>query len=208
MHELYAQPKVTQKLIDDAKIDIAKWLGEKLSEKFSAVENHSFINGDGKNQPQGILTYQAGKGADKIEQIKSTIDGGINVESIVKLYYSLDVQHSGRASFLMHRDMLQQIRLLKSESTGQYLWAPGLELGAPDTLLGVPIYESPDMPTPKKDSLAVVLADFKSAYMIVDRAGMNLMRDPYTDKPFVKFYTTKRVGGDIINTAAIKILKL
>jgi len=208
VHEIYAQPKVTQKLIDDSKIDIAKWLGEKLSEKFTAVENASFINGDGQNKPKGILTYAAGKGADKIEQIKSSIEGSVTAESIIKLYYSLDVQYSGRASFVMHRDMLQQIRLLKSETTGQYLWTPGLELGAPDTLLGVPVYESPDMPTPKKDSLAIALADFKSAYMIVDRAGMNMMRDPYTEKPFVKFYTTKRVGGDIINTHAIKLLRL
>jgi len=207
LHEIYAQPKVTQKLIDDSKIDISKWLSERLAEKFMSAESSSFINGDGNNKPRGILTYGDGKGNDKIEQLSTTSkEGGIDADSIIELYYSLDVQYSGKASFLMHRDMLQQIRLLKSNATGQYLWAPSLEFEAPDTLLGAPVYES--MPIPKKGALSIALADFKSAYMIVDRAGINMMRDPYTEKPFVKFYTTKRVGGDIINTNAIKLLRL
>jgi HK97 family phage major capsid protein len=207
-HEIYAQPKVTQKLIDDSKIDIAKWISERLAEKFMMAENSAFLNGDGKNKPFGILSYSSGKGSDKIEQIKSDKEGVVTAESIIRLYYSLDVRYSGKASFLMHRDMLQQIRLLKSDITGQYLWMPSIELGAPDTLLGVPVYESVDMPTPNKDAVCMMLADFKSAYMIVDRAGISLMRDPYTEKPFVKFYTTKRVGGDIIDTAAVKLLRL
>jgi len=207
-HEIYAQPKVTQKLIDDAKIDIAKWIAQRLAEKFMMAENNAFLHGDGKNKPVGILSYAAGKGIDKIEQIKSDKEGGVTAESIVKLYYSLDTKYSGKASFLMHRDMLQQIRLLKSNVTGQYLWMPSIEFGAPDTLLGVPVYESVDMPVPNKDSISMMIGDFKSAYMIVDRAGINLMRDPYTEKPFVKFYTTKRVGGDIIDTNAIKLLRL
>lgn len=202
VHEIYAQPKVTQKLIDDAKIDIAKWISEQVSEKFLAAENNSFINGDGKNKPRGILSH------DGIQSMNVKAEGSVDADSIVKLYYSLDVKYSGNASFLMHRDMLQQIRLLKSKETGQYLWNPSMESGAPDTLLGVPVYECSDMPTPKKGSPSIVLADFKSAYMIVDRAGISLMRDPFTEKPFVKFYTTKRVGGDIINTKAAKILKL
>ncbi|MCH9754210.1 MAG: phage major capsid protein [Alphaproteobacteria bacterium] len=209
VHEIYAQPKVSQKLIDDSKIDISKWLSERLAEKFMYSESASFIIGDGNHKPRGILTYPSGKGANEIEQLSvKSEDGVIDVDSIINLYYSLDAQYSGNASFLMHRDMLQQIRLLKSDSTGHYLWSPGLESKSPDTLLGVPVYESADMPVPKKGSLSIALADFKSAYMIVDRAGINLMRDPYTEKPFVKFYTTKRVGGDIINTNAIKLLTL
>lgn len=208
VHEIYAQPKVTQKLIDDSKIDISKWLSERLAEKFMSAENSSFINGDGNHKPRGILTYADGKGSDKIEQFNFAKEGVVDGDSIIKLYYELDVKYSGKASFLMHRDMLQQIRLLKSSSTGQYLWAPGLESEAPDTLLGVPVYESSDMPTPKKGAISIALADFKSAYMIVDRAGINMMRDPFTEKPFVKFYTTKRVGGDIIDTNAIKLLRL
>jgi len=203
VHEIYAQPKVTQKLIDDAKIDISKWVSEQVAERFLAAENHSFINGDGINKPKGILAH-----GNNIEALKVQSDGKVDADSIVKLYYSLDVKYSGNASFLMHRDMLQQIRLLKSKETGQYLWNPGIDSSAPDTLLGVPVYESPDMPTPKKDAPFLILADFKSAYMIVDRAGISLMRDPFTEKPFVKFYTTKRVGGDIINSKAVKILKL
>jgi HK97 family phage major capsid protein len=207
VHEIYAQPKVTQKLIEDARIDIAKWIGERLSEKFMAVENDAFLHGDGKSKPRGILSYVDGKASDKIEQLKSGKEGSIDSDSIIRLYYSLDTKYAGRASFLMHRDVLQQVRLLKSESSGQYLWVPALEFGSPDTLLGVPVYESPNMPTPRKDDVIMVLADFKSAYMIVDRAGINLMRDPYTEKPFVKFYTTKRVGGDIIDTHAVKFMR-
>jgi len=207
-HEIYAQPKVTQKLIDDSKIDIARWISEKLAEKFIMAESAAFLNGDGKDKPYGILSYASGKGSDKIEQIKSDKEGSLTADSIIRLYYSLDMKYSGKASFLMHRDMLQQIRLLKSDITGQYLWMPSIELGAPDTLLGVPVYESADMPTPNKDTVCIMLGDFKSAYMIVDRAGISLMRDPYTEKPFVKFYTTKRVGGDIIDTNAIKLLRL
>lgn len=203
VHEIYAQPKVTQKLIDDSKIDISKWISDQVSEKFAAAENHSFINGDGVNKPRGILAHKK-----EIDSLKVQSEGKIDSDSIVRLYYSLDVRYSGNSSFLMHRDMLQQIRLLKSKETGQYLWNPGMDSSTPDTLLGVPVYESPDMPTPKKDSMSIILADFRSAYMIVDRAGISLMRDPFTEKPFVKFYTTKRVGGDIINSNAVRILQL
>jgi HK97 family phage major capsid protein len=98
--------------------------------------------------------------------------------------------------------------LLKEGSTGQYLWNPGLASGAADTLMGVPVMQAADMPTPAADSLSIALADFSRAYQIVDRTGVRILRDPFTEKPFVKFYTTKRVGGDVVNSEAIKLLKL
>lgn len=104
--------------------------------------------------------------------------------------------------------MVQSIRLLKESTTGQYIWQPGLAAGAPDTLLGVPVMQCMDMPVAAMGSLSVALADFGAAYMIVDRIGIRTLRDPYTEKPFVKFYTTKRVGGDVVNFEAIKLLKL
>lgn len=206
VHELYAQPKATQKLIDDSAIDIEKWLTDKLSKQFSAMENHSFINGDGKGKPRGILDYVNGKEFGKIEQIDalSTLDAS----AIIQLYFSLKSEYAANASFLMHRSTLQAIRSLKSSETGQYLWNPSLALNNPDTILGVPVYETNDMPQFAKGALAIALGDFKRAYKIVDRAGIKLLRDPFTDKPFVKFYTTKRVGGDVINTEALKLLKI
>ncbi len=203
VHELYAQPRATQKLIDDARIDLEKWIVEKISDKFTATENHSFIYGDGKNQPKGILAQDNSA----VESLLSKSEA-IAAEDIINLYYSLGAEYASKGTFLLHRNTLQILRGLKSPTTGQYLWAPGLALGAPDTLLGVPVVESLDMPLPQKGNCLIAFADFKSAYKIVDRSGIRMLRDPYTDKPFVKFYATKRVGGDVINSSAIKLLKI
>lgn len=108
----------------------------------------------------------------------------------------------------MNRFTLHLVRTLKDKNSGRYLWNPGLVEGNPDTLLGLPVYEAADMPLAEKASLSIAIADFKAAYKIVDRSGIRVLRDPYTFKPFVKFYTTKRVGGDVANFEAIKLLKL
>lgn len=132
------------------------------------------------------------------------------------LYYSLNEYYARNASFLMNRSTLKNVRLLKSEATGQYLWQPSLSLNEPDTLMGVPVYQSVDMPPvptaeQNKDGNylpIIAVADFKQAYKIVDNRGMKILRDPYTNKPYVLFFITKRVGGEVINTNAIKLLKL
>lgn len=208
VHELYAQPKATQKLVDDAAIDIENWIGGKVAAIFARKESAAFINGSGSGQPRGILTYTAGTDWGEVEQVISGSDGAVTADSLVQLYYSLKEEYASRASFLMNRSVVQSVRLLKDGTTDQYIWQPGLAAGAPDTLLGVPVVESNDMPTAAVDSLSVALADFSQAYLIVDRIGIRTLRDPYTDKPFVKFYTTKRVGGDVTNFDAIKLLKL
>lgn len=208
VHEIYAQPKATQKLIDDAHIDIEVWLAEKLSDTFSHKENAAFINGDGVGKPRGILTYGAGTDWGQIEQIHSLSSGAITAEGIILLYYALKENYAVRASFMMNRASIQAVRLLKEPSTNQYIWQPGLATSVPDTLLGVPVIQAADMPVPSSGSLSVVVADFASAYQIVDRTGIRVLRDPFTDKPFVKFYTTKRVGGDVVNFEAVKLLKL
>ena len=205
--ELYAQPTATQKLIDDSSIDIEKWLAEKLIHSFAKLENHSFIHGDGTSQPRGILTYENGADWGKIQQINSGSESGLDSDSLINLYFSMKEQYCRNASFLMHRSSLQAIRMLKDKSTGRYLWNPSLDSSTPDTLLGVALYEAADMPIIAKGSLSIAIADFKAAYKIVDRTGVRVLRDPYTFKPFVKFYTTKRVGGDVINFEAIKLLK-
>ncbi len=208
VHELYAQPKATQKLIDDSAIDIEQWLADKISEIFYRMENAAFISGTGSGQPTGILSYTAGTSWGEIEQISSGSSGVVTADSLVNLYYSLDEEYAQHSTFLMNRSVVQSVRLLKETSTDQYLWNPGLAAGTPDTLLGVPVKEAADMPVAAADSVSVALADFARAYQIVDRIGIRVLRDPYTEKPFVKFYSTKRVGGAVVNFDAIKLLKL
>lgn len=207
-HELYAQPKATQKLVDDSSIDVEMWLSNKIADIFSRKENTAFISGTGSGQPKGILSYDAGTDWGDIEQIDSGTDGVVTADSLITLFYSLKDAYSKRASFLMNRTVVQSVRLLKQATTNQYMWQPGLAAGTPDTLLGVPVYMSADMPVADEDSLSVAVGDFKAAYQIVDRKGIRILRDPFTEKPFVKFYATKRVGGEVVNFEAIKLLKL
>lgn len=207
-NELYAQPKATQKLVDDAAIDIENWLSNKISDIFSRKENTAFISGNGVGQPRGITTYAAGTTWGKIEQVNSGTNGAVTADAIITLFYSLKDAYSKRASFLMNRTVVQSVRLLKQTSTNQYLWQPGLASGSPDTLMGVPVYMATDMPVAATNSLSVAVGDFQSGYQIVDRRGIRILRDPFTEKPFVKFYATKRVGGDVINFDAIKLMKL
>ncbi len=206
-HELVAQPKATQKLIDDSSIDIEAWLTGKLVEVFSRKENTAFISGDGSGKPKGILTYTAGTGAGQIQQIDSGTDGVVTADSLIRLFYSLKDEYARNATFLMNRATAQAVRLLK-DTTNQYIWNPGLALGTPDTLMGVPVMLASDMPVPAENSLSVAVGDFRRAYQIVDRTGVRVLRDPYTEKPFVKFYSTKRVGGRVVNFEAVKLLKL
>ena len=208
VHEIYAQPKATQKLVDDASIDIETWLAEKIVDVFSRKENAAFINGDGIGKPKGILSYPNGIKWNEVEQITSGENGAITSEGIFKLYYSLKEIHAVNAKFLMSRAAVQALRMLKDTRSGKYLWQPSLEAGTPDSLLGAEVVQSPDMPGLTQGALAIAFADFRAAYQIVDRQGIRVLRDPFTDKPFVKFYTTKRVGGDVTNFQAIKLLSL
>jgi HK97 family phage major capsid protein len=206
--EMYAQPKATQKLVDDAAIDIEAWLAEKVAEVFSRLENTAFISGNGTAAPKGILSYAAGTAWGQIEQVNSGASAEVTADGLVRLYYSLKESYAANATFLMRRNVLQSVRLLKEATTNQYLWQPGLAAGAPDTLLGVPVMTAADMPAAAANSLSVAVGDFRAGYQIVDRTGIRILRDPFTDKPFVKFYTTKRVGGDVRQFDAIKLLKL
>ena len=154
------------------------------------------------------MTYAAGTSWGQIQQINSGTSGQVTSDALINLFYALKDAYSRRASFLMNRTTVQQIRLLKQATTNQYMWQPGLASGAPDTLLGVPVFMAADMPVAASASLSVAVGDFQSAYQIVDRRGIRILRDPFTEKPFVKFYATARVGGDVVNTDAIKLMKL
>ena len=206
--EMYAQPKATQKLLDDASIDVEAWVAEKVADKFARMEATAFINGNGTSQPKGILQYAAGTSFGQIQQVNSGVSATVTADSLIALFYSLQEQYTRGATFLMNRTTLQSVRLLKESTTNQYIWQPGLTAGTPDTLLGIPVAQAADMPIAASGSLSVALADFKQAYLIVDRIGLRTLRDPFTEKPFVKFYTTRRVGGEVVNSDAIKLLKL
>ena len=174
---------------------------------FSRRESTAFVTGNGVSQPRGFLTYPAGTNWGQIEQLNSGTSAVVTADSLIRLYYSLKEAYAKQATFLINRSVVQSIRLLK-DTTNQYIWQPGLAAGAPDTLMGVPVKLASDMPVAAANSLSVVVGDFKSAYVIVDRIAIRILRDPFTEKPFVKFYTTKRVGGDVTNFEAIKLLKL
>lgn len=203
-HDLIAQPKVSQKLLDDAAIDLEEWLANRLGNDFAAAEENAFINGTGdtNNQPVGILTY-VGK-SDGIEAVTSSSKSlSFDENDILDLYYSLGDRYVNDASFLLPRSAMKQIRTLKDNTSGQYLWNPALLAGATDTLLGCPIYQSSYMPAVDDGTKSIIFGDF-SYYQIVDRVGIRILRDPFTSKPYIRFYTTKRVGGDVINLNAFK----
>ena len=206
VHELYAQPKVTQKLIDDPRIDVEEWLSRKLANIFTKQENTVFINGDGVGKPKGILSYEDGTEWGKIARIK-TSGNTLVADDIIKLFFSIKEIYANDTNFLMSRDALQKIRMLK-DNNGQYLWQPNLSENGKSSLFGVDIKVSTDMPNVENGKLPIAFGNFKSAYQIVDRGNMRVLRDPFTHKPYVKFYTTKRVGGDVVNFDAIKLLEI
>jgi HK97 family phage major capsid protein len=198
VHELYAQPKATQKLIDDASIDIESWLSERLIDSFVKAENEAFINGDGDKKPFGIL-----KNAD-VEKIE--VGSEVTADILLKLINKLDEEYIENASFLMNRSTLAAIQSLKDE-TGRFIWQQSLSEPLNQTIFGIPVLCSSYMPNVEDQSLAIAIGDFKTAYKIVDRENISVMRDQYTEKPFVKFYAVKRVGGDVILPSALKFAK-
>jgi HK97 family phage major capsid protein len=207
VHEIYAQPKVTQKGLDDISIDIESWLARKVADIFMRKENTAFISGATPGKPRGILTYTAGTSWKQVEQIVSGSAGEVTLDSLISIFYALKEGYAPNGTWLMRREMVKEIRLKKS-GIGDYLWQPGLVAGQPDSILGRPVLQCADMPAKAVDALAIAFGDWKRAYTIVDRIGIRVLRDPFTEKPFIKFYTTKRVGGDVTNFEAFKILKL
>ena len=207
VHEMYAEPRATQKLVDDASIDIEAWLADKAADRFARLEATAFVNGNGVGQPRGVLTYGAGTAWGQIEQLNSGSAGAVTADGLINLQGALIAEYGANANWLVNRLVLRDIRKLK-DSQNQYLWQPGLGENTPESLLGRPIVKASDMPVAASNSLSVAFGDFKRAYQIVDRTGIRVLRDPFTAKPYVKFYMTKRVGGDVVNFDAIKIQKL
>jgi HK97 family phage major capsid protein len=206
-HEIYAQPKATQKLLDDASVNVEAWLTEKVAEKFARDEATSFILGDGNAKPKGLLQYANGTGFGEVEQVETAASLTIAGDDLIELSYALKEAYKNGAAWLAKRQVIKLFRKIK-DTQGRYLWEPGLNGATQSTLLGFPIYEANDMPAAAANSLSVAFGNFKAGYQIVDRIGVRVIRDIYTAKPHVLFYTTKRVGGAVKNFEAIKILKV
>lgn len=217
VHEIYAKPAVSQKLLDDAQINVEEWLVSKVAEKIAILENDAFINGDGEDKPHGFLRYDSSEQENReAKTLQHFITGAkgkfVDTESAINILIdmacSLKPQFVKNAKWIMSRSALAQIRKLKNKE-GVSLWNPALSESTPATLLGYPVIIDDAMPllVEGKESVSVAFGDFESGYQIVDRQGINILRDPYSSKPFVEFYTTKRVGGDVIDFDAIKLLK-
>ncbi len=207
VHELYAMPKATQTLLDDSRIDVETWLSMKIADKMSRIENASFINGDGAGKPRGILTYTAGTtNPGEVQQINTGNASSLTADGLRTLFYALKSPYIPNAKWLMSRSAIEEVSKLK-DSSGSYIWQPGFQEGEPQTLLGHAIERMEDMPQVAANSLSVAFGDFSQAYTIVDRMGLRVLRDPFSSKPFVLFYTTKRTGGDVTNFEAFAIQK-
>lgn len=212
-HEMYAEPRVTQTMLEDAGFDVEGWVGRKVGDKFGRIEATSFFTGTGVNQPRGLLTYAAWAVAGthengKIEQINSGAAAAVTADGLYNLVFSLKDFYTANAKFTMKRTTVRDVLKLK-DGNGQYMWQMGdIKAGQPSTLLAYPVVRAEDMATLEANALAIAFGDFAAAYTIVDRLGITMLRDNLTSKPYVKFYHRRRVGGDVVNFEAVKIQKI
>jgi len=214
LHELSALPKVSQRLLDDSAFDIENWLAARIADKFARAEAAAFVSGDGVDKPTGFLTYPtADNGSETWGQIGHVLtgaDGAFATENgadaIVDLVYALGAGYRANASFVMNSKTAGAVRKLK-DADGRFLWADGLAAGEPARLMGYPVVVAEDMPDIDTWAPAIAFGDFGAGYTIAERPDLRVLRDPFSAKPHVLFYATKRVGGDVSDFAAIKLLK-
>nr|WP_189503183.1 phage major capsid protein [Tianweitania populi] len=212
--ELYAMPSATQALLEDSAVDLDTWLSDEIELAFAEQEGTAFVTGNGVNKPKGFLAY------DKVAEPNwswgslGTIATGAAgafaatnpADKLVDLIYALKAGYRENASFVMNRKTQAAVRKMK-DGDGNYLWQPPAGVGQKASLMGFPVVEAEDMPDIAADSTAIAFGDFARGYLIVDRTGVRVLRDPYSAKPYVLFYVTKRVGGGVQDFSAIKLLK-
>lgn len=209
--ELYANLAATQTLLDDSFVNLEEWIASEVEDAFAGQERAAFVNGDGVDKPRGFLNYtlvaDASHAWGQIGYVATGVDGGFAAsnpaDKLIDLIYTPKTQFRQNARFVMNRKTISAVRKLK-DGDGHYIWEPN-EAGA--TLLGYPIAEIEDMPDIATDAAAIAFGDFSRGYLIVDRAGVRVLRDPFSAKPYVLFYVTKRVGGGVQNFDAIKVLR-
>ncbi|HVZ90905.1 MAG TPA: phage major capsid protein [Rhizomicrobium sp.] len=212
--ELYAMPAATQTLLDDSQVDIEQWLADEVQIVFAEQEGAAFVNGDGSNKPTGFLQYATIADASwswgKLGYIASGADGAFAAsnpaDALLDLAYAPKQGYRANGRWVMNRKTESAVRKFKDDN-GNYIWQPGTTAGQPATLFGYPVTEVEDMPDIASNSFAIAFGDFARGYLVVDRIGVRVLRDPYSAKPYVLFYTTKRVGGGVQNFEAIKLMK-
>ncbi|MBO3759482.1 phage major capsid protein [Ciceribacter sp. L1K22] len=212
--ELYAMPAATQTLLEDAAVDVEAWISAEVDTAFAEQEGRAFVLGDGVNRPKGFLAYpsvhEAGWTWGNLGFLPTGAAGGFSASGpsdvLIDAIYALKAGHRQNAEFVMNRKTQGEIRKFK-DADGNYLWQPPATAGGRAQLMGFPVTEAEDMPDIAAGSLSIALGDFRSGYLVVDRTGVRVLRDPYSAKPYVLFYTTKRVGGGVQNFEAIKLVK-
>ena len=214
--DLYANPAVSQQMLDDAMFDVEQFLAQEIATEFARAEGHAFVGGSGLNQPLGFLSSPNSSAVDSarpmgtLQTIGTGVPGGFATsdpeDALIDLMQSLRSPYRQGAVFVMNSSTAADIRKFKT-STGAFLFQPSLAAGQPATLLGYPLIEAEDMPDIAAGSLSIAFGNFKAGYVIAERNATTILRDPYTHKPYVHFYATKRVGGQVVNSEAIKLLK-
>jgi HK97 family phage major capsid protein len=213
--DLYANPAASQAMLDDAAFDVEGWLASEIATEFAKAEGSAFVNGNGVNKPKGFLQSPNGSASDNtrtfgtLQYIASGAAGAFATgpeNKLIDLVHSLRAPYRQGAVWLMNATTLAAIRKFK-DTTGAFIWQAGLNTGQPDTLLGYPVVEAEDMPDIAANSLSIAFGNFKAGYLIAERAETSIIRDPFTNKPYVHFYATKRVGGAVSNSEAIKLMK-
>lgn len=210
------EPKATQQLLDDANVDIEGWLSDKVSNKFSRFENAEFVTGAANKIRGFMLGYTPasdsgsgvtwgtvgfiGTGASADFAATNPVNNLHDIIGLLKNDYLLN------AKFYTRRSVITKIRKFK-DTTGQTIWMPPSGAGYTETIMGYSIVRMEDISALAANSYSLAFGDLRQAYQIVDRSGIRVLRDPFTSKPFIKFYTTKRTGGGLVNFEAIKLLK-
>lgn len=217
--EMYAMPKSTQKLLEDSNRDIAAWLQGRTADKFARLEAAAFATGNGVTQPRGFASYTSNTTGDSsrawgvFEHVATGTSGGFGtdpngIQKLIALIHKMNPNYLPGAAWYMNRNVLSTLRQLTDASTtGRFVFVPSFQANIPDTLMGYPVRVIVDMVDLGANTLSVAFGDMRACYTIVDRVGMSLLVDPYTDKPNVRFYMRKRVGGDVVNFDAVKFLK-
>jgi len=214
--DLYANPAASQSMLDDAAFDLESWLASEIAMEFARAEGAAFVNGSGTNQPKGFLkqaTSALGDGArafGSVQYIGTGSATGLGDDpdlTLIDLVHTLKAGHRQGAAFVMNSATLAEVRKLKTVD-GAFLWQPGLVEGQPDRLLGYPVVEAEDMPDIAGGAYPIAFGNFRHGYLIAERSATQVLRDPFSNKPFVHFYATKRIGGQVLDSAAIKLLRI
>ncbi|KZY53458.1 MULTISPECIES: phage major capsid protein [unclassified Sulfitobacter] len=210
LHELSALPKASQRLLDDSAFDIEGWLAGRIADKFARAEAAAFVSGDGIDKPTGFLSHPAVDNGvwtwGNLGYVPSGTNANPEADAIIELVYALGAAYRKNAVFVMNSKTTAKVRKLK-DTDGRFLWSDGLAAGEPARLMGYPVLVAEDMPDPATDAMAIAFGDFSAGYTVAERPDLRILRDPFSAKPHVLFYATKRVGGDVSDFAAIKLMK-